>query len=435
MSEKTLKVLGLRAENILNLEFIEIATGGKSVTLVGPNGAGKTNVFNAILLGMGWKGKKDIPDPVRNGQESGDIELDLGDMVVRRHIAKNGSTILKVTNNEGMIFSSPQKLLNGFRQKISFDPQEFTDMPEKEQREILINLMDLPIDLDDENRKRKEIYDERTVIKRGIVQLTGQMEGIPDRLEVPDEEKSTIDIMDAQKAASAEIAENDKKRNTLSLLIESKEREDQKLSNLENEIIRLQEKVTSQKDIILHIGDTILEQNEIVESLIDPDLEKFKCEITDLEKINMFVREKKDRAKLQSLIDDEMAKRDRMTKAMTVIDEIKDQAVRNADMPVDGLGIDDIGITFENIPLKQRSTAEQIEVAVRISMELNKKLKVIWIQKASLLDDERMATIKAMAEKFGYQLWLERVEREGEGEIGVHISEGSVVKNNYKPGA
>ena len=424
MTEQTFKVFGLKAENVLNLEFVEIDTGGKSVTLVGPNGAGKTNVFESILLGMGWKGKKDIPYPIRNGQKSGNIELDLGDIMVKRRLTPGGSSLV-VENKEGLIYKSPQTLLNGFRQKISFDPMEFISLPEKQQKEILLGLIDLPIDLDEQDRNHKKLYDERTIVNRGITQLTGQMEGIQDRLEIPDEELSAVDVMDEQKTALEEIAKNNKLRMELETIIEKRREIKFEQDRINAKIIEFQDMAEQIKINMATADHTIATMKDVVDNLVDPDIEVFKCAISDLEITNSHVREKKERRRLLSIIADEKAKSIGMTVKMTAIDELKDQTIRDANMPISGLGFDDVGITFESIPLKQRSSGEQTKIATAIYMVMNPKLRVIWIQNASLLDDEHMSIIKEMAEENGYQLWLERVEHEGE--IGIHINEGRIV--------
>ena len=95
-------------------------------------------------------------------------------------------------------------------------------------------------------------------------------------------------------------------------------------------------------------------------------------------------------------------------------------------MPITGLGFDENGVTFEDIPLSQRSAGEQRKISAAIGMALNPTLKVLWIKDASLLDSESIDDLKTLAAEHDYQLWLEIVS--DEGNIGIHIKEGRVVE-------
>lgn len=424
MTKNTFKVLGLKAQNILNLEFIELNTDGKSVTLIGPNGSGKTNVFDTILLGMGWIGKKEIPDPIRHGQKSGDIELDLGDIVVRRHISQNG-TVLRVENKDGMVFKSPQTLLNGFRHKISFDPQEFTGLPEKQQKEILLSIIDLPIDLEEQDKHREEIFKNRTLVNRDVRRREGQLAGIPDIPNIPDDETSTAGVLADMQVATEQIAVNNNIRSKLTAETDRRVKVKMEQEQINADILKLQDKAEHIKIDLATSDQTIATMKDIVAELIDPDIEQFKCQIEDVETTNIKVRKKQERNRILSSLINTREMSQSMTDDIQNIDDLKSKTIQEANMPIPGLSLGDMGITFEGFPLKQRSSGEQIEVAMAISMAMNPKLRVIWIQNASLLDDERMNIVKTMAKKAGYQLWLERVEHEGE--VGIHIKEGRIV--------
>jgi len=119
MTPKT--IVKLQASNVMNIDAIVVDANGNNVTLTGKNGAGKSAFLKAIEFALSGKALATIPEPVRHGQKSGDILLDLGDLIVKRHFTNDSSTV-KIENKEGMVFKSPQALLDKFRGNISFDP-------------------------------------------------------------------------------------------------------------------------------------------------------------------------------------------------------------------------------------------------------------------------------------------------------------------------
>jgi hypothetical protein len=114
-----------------------------------------------------------------------------------------------------------------------------------------------------------------------------------------------------------------------------------------------------------------------------------------------------------------------LTLQMSAREEEKQRAIAAAQMPVDGLGFGDGVVTYNGVPLEQASSAEQLKVSLGIAMAANPKLRVIRIQDGSLLDDDSMAQVAAMAKDGGYQVWVEKVDTTGK--IGVVIDDGMVV--------
>ncbi|NGZ99664.1 hypothetical protein G5V59_02720 [Nocardioides sp. W3-2-3] len=50
---------------------------------------------------------------------------------------------------------------------------------------------------------------------------------------------------------------------------------------------------------------------------------------------------------------------------------MKADALAKATFPVDGLGFDDDGVTYQGVPFAQASSAEQIRVSLAMAMSLN----------------------------------------------------------------
>ena len=96
----------------------------------------------------------------------------------------------------------------------------------------------------------------------------------------------------------------------------------------------------------------------------------------------------------------------------------------HAEFPVDGLGFDESGVTYQGVPFKQASSAEQLRVSLAMAIALNPKLRVIRIADGSLLDSDNLALIEAAAKESDYQVWIEMVG-DGNGR-GIVIEDGEV---------
>ena len=411
-----MNILKLQASNVMNIEAIEIEPNGNTVTLTGKNGAGKSAFLKAIEFALSGKVLAATPEPVRHGQKSGDILLDLGDIVVKRHFTNESSTV-KIENKDGAVFKSPQALLDKFRGNIAFDPMSFAGLPEKQQKEVLLGMIDLPIDLDDLDLKRKGIYNERTDVNREIIRLEGQRDGIPIMQGVPDEEESAVDVMADMQAATEQIATNERGRELLRSHIVD-------LNRLQDEHSKIEQKLSECKESIALLNPEILRLDNEVKAMVDPDLEQFKCKLADVEQINVQVRQKQDRTRIVTQINDMQADREILTNDIKEIDALKTKTISEAGMPVPGLGFNESGVTFDEVPLSQCSDGQKRLISARIGMAMNPDLRVLWVNDASLLDSDSISDLKSMADENGYQLWLEQVS--DDEKVGVHIESKDV---------
>jgi len=97
---------------------------------------------------------------------------------------------------------------------------------------------------------------------------------------------------------------------------------------------------------------------------------------------------------------------------------------KEAKFPIDGLGFNEQGVTFNGIPFKQCSSAERLKVSLAMAMALNPELKVIRITNGNLLDSSNMTVVEQMAKDNDYQIWLEMVNETGS--MGIYIEDGEV---------
>jgi hypothetical protein len=127
----------------------------------------------------------------------------------------------------------------------------------------------------------------------------------------------------------------------------------------------------------------------------------------------------------QETLDRHQSELRRLDGVIEQLDEDKRQAVRKAELPVADLsfGADDVEI--DGLPFEQASSSQQLMVSTAITMALRPTIKIILVREAPLLDDEHICMLAEVAEKHGYQCWLERLI--SDKEVGIVIEDGEIV--------
>lgn len=403
-----MKIIKFSASNVLRIKAVEITPDGTLQVITGKNAAGKSSVLNAIFLALsGGTAAREIKRPIRDGEESAEVTLDLGDIVVTRTWDDKG-TKLVVKAADGATYKSPQTLLDQLVGKLSFDPLAFTRLSARDQREALLDLLGL--DFTDADRERARLYDNRLEIGRRAHSF-----GDLPKLEkgAPVTETPAVDVLDRISRAQHEQRAIDSLHAANARALDQIERYGEQIKELQRLKAEMQQ---------------VLSQNMAdLDRLPEPeDTNALRDELASIEDRNRTAREN-----ARILRDREAQKAHEETyaelgRAIAVIDASKAKAIAEANMPVDGLGFDEQGVTFNGVPFSQASSAEQIRVSLGMAMALNPTLRVIRIMDGSLLDSDSMAEIVRMAEAADAQIWVERVE--DDSEAAVLIEDGSVVQ-------
>lgn len=400
-----MKIITLTSENFKRLKAVDITPSEHVQIVGGRNAQGKTSVLDALWQALGGgPAAKGTTRPVRDGEETASVRLDLGEYVVTRTWSGEKST-LRVESAEGARFSSPQGMLDALVGRLSFDPLEFTRLSGKAQVAALLDLVDLDVNLNALADARATAYSKRTDVGRQVKQLEGHLASLPDVADkTPDDEVSSADILAELRAAqeadrALEVAELRERR--------AKAAREQAASALETAVA--EEKAAT----------------AAFEALPDvPDVAAIEQRLSSVEDTNRAVRAKQERSQVSTdLLRERLAYED-LTKEIDRVDKQKSKALAAADFPVDGLGFDDDGVTLHGLPFSQASSAEQIRVSLAMAMSLNPRLRVIRILDGSLLDADNLALIESMARESDYQVWIERVGNADEG--AVIIEDGEV---------
>lgn len=396
-----LRVIQLQAQNIKRIKCIEITPDGDVVLIKGPNGAGKTSALDAIQWAI--CGKRSMPpNPIRDGEEKAEINLDIGEYKVKRVITRKGD-YLTVSNKDGAVFTGGQKdILDKLYGDLAFDPLEFVRMEQKEQRDLLMRLVGLDESLATLDAERKGKFSERTEANGAKKRLKAQLD---DYADVPEERPEGIDVralneqrqaIEASQKASEEASETVAEAEGLLLIAQVALREAQALVDDRTAELELAREAASE------VPEFTDEDAAAIESINE--------QINQADGVAQQIMLFDTKAQRQAEYEIEHTRWESLDTEIKQIDEQKVALVQGADMPVEGLGFDEDGVTYNGQPFVQASSAEQLKVGLAVAMALNPTLRVIRITDGSLLDTENMDIIRTMAAGGDYQVWIEQVE-------------------------
>lgn len=436
-----MKIVQLHAENFKRLGVVEITPEGNVVTIGGKNGHGKSSVLDAIFVAL--KGRAVAPpQPVRKGEERCTIRLDMGDVIVTRnfHAKDGGATFtdtLKVENAEGLRYSKPDAMLQSLLGEIGFDPFEFVNLKPKVQAERLLQMVPLSIDLDEFAAADTSDFDNRRDVNRDVQRLRAQVEGLPVE-EVPADAPDRAALTDALGNAAntnAAIQRESDRRDQLAFEATRLGNEvddlDGYLAKLKSDYEAAVAQTKQRQDSAREKAAGIVSEIEELSALHEPvDTDAIREQLRSAEAVLASIDRQNRRAALAEELAAAEAKSQAYTDAMVARAKQRNEALAEAEMPVEGLAfaVNEKGeatLTYDGLPFDrdQISTAVQLKVSTAIGMAANPQLRVLRIMDGSLLDEDSMKLLGEMAEAEDFQLWIEVV---GDGGVGIIMENGEV---------
>ena len=423
-----MKIISLQADNVKRIQAVFIEPSGNVVVIGGKNGAGKSSCLDAIEYALG--GDPSAKMPVRRGEEKARIVLDLGDLIVKRTFTAAGGTSLVVTNADGVKQMSPQGILDKLVGKLTFDPLNFARQKPQQQAETMRALVGL--DFAALDVAREKLFNERTAVNRDAKALESRIAGIQKDKGLPSAETSTADILAEQRGAAQKNADNQRARDGLQKMLDSVNACTENISTCESNIVDFERKLTEARTTLERLQKdagnlkTDYENRKAELNLItDTSLDGFGERLAKVESDNAKIRSNRQRSELVEQFKSKSAEADKMTARLEKMDSDKRAATTNAKYPVPGLLFDASGgITLNGIPFEQCSAAEQLKVSIAVGFALNPKLRVLLVRDGSLLDEDSMNVLVAMAKEADAQVWVERVETDAH--TSVVIEDGHV---------
>jgi energy-coupling factor transporter ATP-binding protein EcfA2 len=448
------KIVKLDVTNFKRISIVEINAKGESIIIGGRNAQGKSSVLDAIEALL--RGGKAFPDmPVKTGEKKAVIRCELDDgIVIERGITEAGTASLKITTADGMSPQHPQAWLDRKLSAATCDPLAFIRAAPKAQAAELRRLTG--VDTDSLDAERATVYAQRTQDGRQEREAGALLSRIPVPGEdVPDEPVSASAIageLEAARLLNIQVGELNKEAEehdndaanapTIALetlnyhqdqAIEYREQAQELLRQaqvLEDRAKGAEKQGKDEHDVMIESGKADAKIAAALraqaEAITVPDIDEIKQRLDEVDAINNAVQQGIRYREAQ----DEAAKwADKVaagTSRITEIDAERIEILSGADWPVEGLGIADGAVTFQEVPLSQASQAEQLRVGMALALAGKPEIPVALIRDGSHLDDESLALLADYAQEAGAQVWIERVGSHDAG--AVVIEDGTVVE-------
>ncbi len=432
-----MRIVSLQAENFKILKAVEITPDpdGNMVTIGGKNGQGKSSILDAIWVALAGKGVAP-PKPIRKGEEECRIRLDLGEYVITRKFVDKGdgkmTDSVKVESGDGSSRkTSPQNFLDDLLGQIGFDPLAFVNRKAEDQAAMLLEMVPLPIDIEEYAANDASDYAIRRDVNRDAESLKSRIAAIP-AFDIP-ENAPDRDALLAQltKAADHNSAIEIERQ---ARLREADAIESRKITiDAQRERAAALRKEAEEMEAQADMEERAVEERKAAHMGKPPldspiDTEAVRAELQSAETTLRQIEGERSRL---ALIEERKALVDRaqtLTDQMDAREVSRQEALAKAKMPIEGLSfaINEKGkpvVIYQGVPFEQASSADQIRASTAIAMAANPDLRVLRIKDGSLLDDDSMKIIGDMAKAEDFQLWVEVV---GTGATGIIIENGEV---------
>ena len=344
------------------------------------------------------------------------LKITMSNGLIVERKGKNAS--LKVIDPNGQ--KGGQQLLDSFVEELAINLPKFMDGTPKEKADVLLEIIGVGPQLAELEIKEKELYNQRHAI--GVI--ADQKEKFAKEMtyysDAPKELVSISELIQKQQTILAKNGENAQKRQNVATI---QQNHDFKKSEVE----RLEQQLQQAKSQLEQLtNDLAIAQTDAMD-LHDESTAEIEASIADIDEINRKVRANFDKDKAE---EDAKQQREQYTELTAQIEDVrkaKRDLLTNADLPLEGLSVDDgkllyLGQEWDNI-----SGSQQLMVATAIVRKLKPDCGFVLIDKLEQMDNITLEQFGQWLEQEGLQAIATRVST-GE-ECAILIEDGYSVVN------
>ena len=392
----------LEIENVKRIKAVKIEPSATGLTIVGGNNnQGKTSVLDAIAWALGGNKYKPSQAMREGSQVPPTLKITMSNGLIVERKGKNAN--LKVIDPNGQ--KGGQQLLDSFVEELSINLPKFMDSTPKEKADILLQIIGVGDQLAELQIKEKEFYDQRHAI--GII--ADQKEKFAKEQvyynDAPKDLISISELIQQQQEVLAKNGENGRKRQNVEII-------------QQNYIFKLDEVEKLSKQLVTATNQLEQLKNDLdiaqadAMDLIDQSTAEIENNISQIDDINRKVRANFDKDKAE---DDAKKQREQYKMLDSKVEEMRQaqrELLTNADLPLDGLSVDDGKLIYLGQEWDNMSGSQQLMVATAIVRKLKPQCGFVLVDKLEQMDN---ITLKQ------YGQWL---EQEGLQAIATRVSTG-----------
>lgn len=398
----SVKISEFQIENVKRIKAVDYEPSQSGLTVIGGrNNQGKTSVLDSIAWALG--GDKFKPS---KAQRDGSVippylKVTLSNGIVVERKGKNSS--LKVIDPSGN--KAGQQLLNDFVESFALNLPKFMESNSAEKAKTLLQIIGVGDALTELEREETSKYNQRHSVGLVADQKKKYAQEMIHYDDVPDEIISASELIKQQQQILLENAENKKKRDRLSSLIERK-------NELEIELAQ----VTSD----LEIAQTDAKDLE------DRSTAEIEKSIENIDMINAKIRSNLDKEKAEEDARNFQRQYDELTGEIKDLREAKKKLLDNADLPLPELSVSEGEITYKGMKWDNMSGSDQLKVATAIIRKLNPNCGFVLMDKLEQMDNETLSEFAQWLEKENLQVIATRVSTGDECSL--------IIEDGYRKG-
>lgn len=410
-----MKINKFEIENVKRVKAVKIEPTANGLTVIGgKNNQGKTSILDSIAWALGGNKYKPSQATREGSVIPPNLKITMSNGLVVERKGKNSD--LKVIDPNGE--KAGQQLLNSFVEELAIDLPKFMDSSNKEKADTLLQIIGVGEKLHLLDKEEAEVYNNR----RAIGQLADQKKKYAKEQtyypEVPKEPVSANDLIQQQQTILAKNGENQQKRQNLTQLTTNEINQNAEIERVEAHLNDLKKQYhQTTKDLEIAKKDALDLQDESTE-----ELEK---NMQEIDEINVKVRANLDKEKAEDDALEHSKKYDLLSQDINKLRTKKSELLDNADLPLEGLSVDEGELIFNGQQWDNMSGSDQMKVSTAIVRKLKPNCGFILLDKLEQMDLETLNEFSKWLEQEGLQAIATRV---GTGEeCQIIIEDGYVL--------
>lgn len=421
----SVKINSLEIENLKRIKAVALTPSESGLTVIGgKNGQGKTSVLDSIAWALG--GDKFRPsEPQREGScIPPNLSMKLSNGLVVQRKGKNSD--LKVTDPQGN--KSGQQLLNTFIDQLALNLPKFMQSTSKEKAQILLRIIGVGDKLYELENEEQQLYNKRLAIGQIADQKKKYAKEMTDYPDTPKDLISVSDLIKKQQDILARNGENQRKRENLQTFSVDVNKLTQQVEDAKAYLQKLEQDLATATEN-LNIAQ------KSAENLQDESTAELENNIANIEAINVKVRANLDKMKAEEEAKGYTSQYDGLT---TQIDDVRQEKIdllKNADLPLEGLSVENGELTYNGFKWDNMSGSERLKVSTAIVRKLNPECGFVLLDKLEQMDEDTLKEFGAWLEKEGLQAIATRVSTGDECSIIIedgYVSGQQIAQNQKK---
>lgn len=415
-----IKINKLELENVKKIKAVALTPSANGLTIIGGNNAqGKTSVLDAICWALG--GNKYKPSNPQNDASviPPNLNITLSNGLVVERTGKNST--LKVTDPNGN--KGGQQLLDEFIEQLAIDLPKFMESSSKDKANTLLQIIGVGDQLALLEKEEKELYNERLAIGRIADQKKKFAKEQEYYQDAPKDLVSPSELIQKQQEILAKNGENQRKRENVARI-------EQDVAFLNREVDSLRFKLEGkEEELESALADLEIAKKDAVD-LIDESTEELEQSIANIDEINRKVRANLDKEKAEDEAREYERQYESLTCKITEVRDSKTELLKGAQLPLEGLSVEDGELTYNNQKWDNMSGAERLKVSTAIVRKLNPKCGFVLLDKLECMDMDTLNEFGRWLEDEGLQAIATRVSTGDE--CSIIIEDGYVKEEKAK---